>query len=61
MSAHYRNRVLYHDGVPAAANEGNEVRLLSRFSKNEEWHIKSTLIKRAFSPKLRAYLGKGAA
>jgi ATP-dependent Lhr-like helicase len=61
VSAHYKNRVLYRDGVPAAFKEGSEIRLLSEFDKSEEWNIKSTLIKRTFSPKLRAYLGKGAA
>lgn len=61
VAANYKNRVLYKDGVPAAVKEGIEVRLLSKFDKNEEWNIKSTLVKRTFSPKLRAYLGKGAA
>ena len=61
VSAHYKNRVLYRDGVPAAAKEGSEIKLLSGFDESEERDIKSTLIKRTFSPKLRAYLGKGAA
>lgn len=61
VATNYKNRVLYKDGVPAAVKEGNEVRLLSKFDKNEEWNIKSTLVKRTFSPKLKAYLGKGAA
>jgi ATP-dependent helicase Lhr and Lhr-like helicase len=56
VAAHYKNRVLYRDGVPAAVKEGSDVRLLSEFDKSEEWNIKSTLIKRTFSPKLRAYL-----
>lgn len=61
VSNHYKNRVLYRDGVPAAAKEGTEIKLLTKFDKGEEWNIKSALIKRTFSPKLRAYLGKGAA
>jgi ATP-dependent Lhr-like helicase len=61
VSSHYKNRVLYRDGVPAAFKEGSETRLLSEFARSEEWNIKQTLIKRNFSPKLKAYLGKGAA
>lgn len=61
VSSHYKNRVLYRDGVPVASKEGTETRLLSEFNRNEEWNIKQTLIKRNFSPKLKAYLGKGAA
>ncbi|HBN22098.1 MAG TPA: ATP-dependent DNA helicase, partial [Holosporales bacterium] len=60
VSSHYKNRVLYRDGVPAAFKEGSETRLLSEFAQSEEWSIKQTLIKRNFSPKLKAYLGKGA-
>lgn len=61
VASHYKNRVLYRDGVPAAVKEGADIRLLSEFDKVEEWNIKSALIKRTFSPKLRAYIGKGAA
>jgi len=61
VSSHYKNRVLYRDGVPAAYKEGAEIRLLSEFDNGEEWSIKQKLIKRNFSPKLKPYLGKGAA
>jgi len=61
VSSHYKNRVLYRDGVPAAYKEGAEIRLLSEFENGEEWSIKQKLIKRSFSPKLKPYLGKGAA
>ncbi len=61
ISSHYKNRVLYRDGVPAAVKEGEEIRLLSEFDKAEEWNLKTVLVKRSFSPKLRAYLGKGVA
>jgi len=61
VSSHYKNRVLYRDGVPAAFKEGDQIRLLSEFDSGEEWSIKQTLIKRNFSPKLKPYLGKGAA
>jgi len=61
VSSHYKNRVLYRDGVPAAFKEGDQIRLLSEFDSGEEWSIKQTLIKRNFSPRLKPYLGKGAA
>ena len=61
VSSHYKNRVLYRDGVPAAFKEGDQIRLLSEFESGEEWSIKQTLIKRNFSPGLKPYLGKGAA
>jgi len=61
VSYHYKNRVLYIDGVPVAFKEGAEIRLLSKFDNSEEWGIKQTLIKRYFSPKLKPYPGKGAA
>jgi ATP-dependent Lhr-like helicase len=61
VSSHYKNRVLYRDGVPAAYKEGDEIRLLSEFENGEEWNIKQKLIKRKISPKLKPYLGKGAA
>jgi len=41
--------------------KGAEARLLSEIEWSEQWSIKQTLIKRNFSPKLKAYLGKGAA
>ncbi len=53
--------MLYRDGVPAAVKEGGDVRLLSKFDGAEEWNLRAALVKRNFSPKLRAYLGKGVA
>jgi len=61
VASHYKNRVLYRDGVPAAFKEGDQIRLLSEFDNGEEWSIKQKLIKRTFSPKLKPYLGRGAA
>jgi len=46
VSSHYKNRVLYRDGVPVAFKEGAEIRLLSKFDNSEEWSIKQTLIKK---------------
>jgi ATP-dependent Lhr-like helicase len=61
VSSHYKNRVLYRDGVPAAIKEGEEVRILSAADGKEEWNLKTALVRRGFSPRLRAYLGKGVA
>ncbi|MCZ6555175.1 MAG: hypothetical protein O6759_03580 [Candidatus Dadabacteria bacterium] len=39
---------------------GAEIRLLFEIDRSEEWSIKQALIRRNFSSKLKAYLGKGA-
>ena len=41
--------------------EGEEIRIISEADAGEEWNLKSALVRRSFSPKLRAYLGKGVA
>jgi ATP-dependent Lhr-like helicase len=61
VSSHYKNRVLYRDGVPVAIKEGEDIRILSAVDWKEEWNLRTALVKRSFSPKLRAYLGKGVA
>ncbi len=61
VPSHYRNRVLYRDGVPAAIKEGEDISILSAAEGKEEWSLRTALVKRSFSPKLRAYLGKGVA
>jgi ATP-dependent Lhr-like helicase len=61
VSSHYRNRVLYKDGVPAAIKEGEDVRILPAAEGKEEWSLRAALVRRSFSPKLRAYLGRGVA
>ncbi len=53
--------MLYRDGVPAAIKEGEEVRILSAADGKEEWGLRTALVRRSFSPRLRAYLGKGVA
>jgi ATP-dependent Lhr-like helicase len=55
----FNNRILYRDGEPVAIKEGKELRFLTEFEMRERWHIRKTLIRRAISPKLRSYLGKG--
>ena len=61
VSSQYKNRVLYRDGVPAAVKEGEEIRIIAESDVGEEWNLKAALVRRSFSPKLRAYLGKGVA
>jgi len=61
VPSHYRNRVLYRDGVPVAIKEGEDIRILPAAEGKEEWSLRTALVKRSFSPKLRAYLGKGVA
>jgi len=58
--SHYKNRALYRYGVQVAYKEGAEIRLLFEIDRSEEWSIKQALIRRNFSSKLKAYLGKGA-
>ncbi len=52
-----RNRILYEDGVPIAVLEAGEVRYLREVSPEEEHLMKSALIRRSVSPRLRMYLG----
>jgi ATP-dependent helicase Lhr and Lhr-like helicase len=50
------NRVLYRDGVPVAAREGAETRLIGEASESEP-ALEAALIRRPLSPGVRAYLG----
>jgi ATP-dependent Lhr-like helicase len=43
MSGH---RVLYRDGVPIAVSQGREIRFLERVDANEEWTVRSTLLRK---------------
>jgi ATP-dependent Lhr-like helicase len=61
VSSHYKNRVLYRDGVPVATKEGEDISILSAADGKEEWSLRAALVRRSFSPRLRAYLGKGVA
>lgn len=59
VSALFSNRILYRDGIPIAVKEGKEIKFLKKFDDKEQWQIRTALIKRDISPKLKAYLGKG--
>jgi ATP-dependent Lhr-like helicase len=50
------NRVLYRDGVPVAAREGAETRLIGERTSPEP-ELEAALIRRPLSPGVRAYLG----
>jgi ATP-dependent Lhr-like helicase len=50
------NRVLYRDGVPVAAREGAETRLIGERTQPDP-ALESALIRRPLSPGVRAYLG----
>ncbi len=54
------NRILYRDGVPVAFREAKEIRFPVEPEQNEKWDLQTKLVKRAASPRLRKYLGKGA-
>lgn len=50
------NRILYRDGEPIMIMEGGEIREVSTVSAEEQWALRQELVKRAFPPKLKAYL-----
>jgi ATP-dependent Lhr-like helicase len=54
------NRVLYRDGIPIAALVAKEVRCFAALAGAAEWEARNALRRRSVSPKLRAYLGRGA-
>ncbi len=58
VSNHTNNRIVFEDGIPIAVLENKEVKFLKEYSKEEQWELQNLLIRRAFPPKLRAYLGK---
>ncbi len=60
VSALAGNRILYKDGEPIAIQEGKEVRFLSDLDPAARWQAQSALVRRAVTPKLKAYLGRSA-
>jgi ATP-dependent Lhr-like helicase len=51
------NRVLYRDGVPVAAREGAQTRILAGAPGEPEHELEAALIRRPLEPAVRAYLG----
>lgn len=55
------NRVLYRDGVPVAMREGQNTELIDESAEGEAaWALKTALVDRVLSPRVRAYLGNSA-
>jgi ATP-dependent Lhr-like helicase len=55
------NRVLYRDGIPVAVREGQTTEVIDGAAEDEAaWALKSALVGRVVSPRVRAYLGNSA-
>ena len=55
------NRVLYRDGIPVAVREGQTTEVIDAAVPDEAaWALKSALVGRIVSPRVRAYLGNSA-
>jgi ATP-dependent Lhr-like helicase len=52
------NRVLFRDGLPLAILDGKHVAYLQEFTTQEQWPLRSALLRCAFPPQLRSYLGR---
>ena len=50
------NRVLFRDGVPVAAQIANETRFLEPLSPDQEWELRTALIRQQVSPGVRLYV-----
>jgi len=51
------NRVLYQGGIPLAVLESGEIHFLRDVAGDESWQLQQLLLKRAYPPRLRSYLG----
>ncbi len=54
------NRILYHNGEPAAVLESGETKFLAEMSRAMEWKAKAALMRKATPPLLRSYLRQRA-
>ncbi len=59
LSSHYKNRVLYKDGVPVAVRERGKTRVLENTDSAELAGMRRLLLKRDLPQRLKGYLGKG--
>jgi ATP-dependent Lhr-like helicase len=50
------NRVLFRDGVPVAAQVASETRFLEPLAPEQEWELRSALIRQPVPPGVRLYL-----
>ena len=60
ITAFTSNRILYHNGEPAAVLESGETKFLVEMSRAMEWKAKAALMRRASPPPVRAYLRQRA-
>ena len=60
LTAFTSNRILYHNGEPAAVLESGETKFLVEMSRAMEWKAKAALMRKASPPTVRAYLRQRA-
>ena len=60
ITAFTSNRILYHNGEPAAVLESGETKFLIELSRAMEWKAKAALMRKATPPPLRSYLRRPA-
>jgi ATP-dependent Lhr-like helicase len=60
ITAFTSNRILYHNGEPAAVLESGETKFLVEMSRSLEWKAKAALMRKATPPTLRSYLQQRA-
>ncbi|MBC8032250.1 MAG: DEAD/DEAH box helicase [Pyrinomonadaceae bacterium] len=60
ITAFTSNRILYHNGEPAAVLESGETKFLVEMSRAMEWKAKAALMRKATPPPLRSYLRQRA-
>ncbi len=60
VTAFTSNRILYHNGEPAAVMESGETKFLVELSRSMEWKAKAALMCKSTPPTLRTYLRRPA-
>jgi ATP-dependent Lhr-like helicase len=60
ITAFTSNRILYHNGEPAAVLESGETKFLVEMSRALEWKAKAALMRKTTPPPLRSYLQQRA-
>ncbi len=60
VTAFTSNRILYHNGEPAAVLESGETKFLVEMGRAMEWKAKAALLRKATLPQLRGYLRQRA-
>ncbi len=60
VTAFTSNRILYHNGEPAAVMESGETKFLVEMSRAMEWKAKAALVRRITPPPVRSYVRQRA-